>query len=245
MELPPYRVPTTRSILKHMWHKGEQYLKKVGGVILVASVIIWALGYFPKDKVKEQTLNVQISKTEKYYAQRINASADKKEIEKNSFQKDSVLTVLTGQYRRDQQENSYIGKIGKAIEPVIKPAGFDWRMGISILTGVAAKEIVVGTMGVLFQSEDNPDHPRKSLGTKLKTQVYASGEKAGEHVFTPLIALAFMIFILLYAPCIGTLSVIARETGSVKWSLFVITYTTILAWLMAVLIYQFGSLLGF
>jgi ferrous iron transport protein B len=244
MELPPYRVPTTRSLLKHMWHKGEQYLQKVGGVILIASVIIWALGYFPTNKEKESALKTKISNTENFYSQLLIAHSAKNEIKTISFQKDSTVNSLVGQYKRDKQENSYIGEIGKAIEPIIKPAGFDWRMGISILTGIAAKEIVVGTMAVLYQSEDNPDNPRKSLGTKLKSQVYASGDKAGENVFTPLIAFSFMIFILLYAPCIGTLSVIARETGSVKWSFFVLTYTTFIAWLMAVIIYQGGSLLG-
>lgn len=244
MELPPYRVPTTRSLIKHMWHKGEQYLKKVGGIILIASILIWALGYFPKDKEKEILFANQLAqKTQQYDLDKINSGNKSKTELKN--EKDSVLNSIAINFKRDQQENSYIGRIGKFIEPVIAPAGFDWRMGISILTGVAAKEIVVGTMAVLFQSEDDLGKNSKTLGAKLKLQVYTEGDKKGELIFSPLVALSFMIFILLYAPCIGTLTVIARETGSVKWSLFVLGYTTFLAWFLAVLVFQIGTLLGF
>ena len=183
MELPPYRMPTTKSILRHTWEKGAQYLKKMGGIIIIASIIIWFLGYYP--------------------------------------QHDAYETVA------EQQENSYIGQIGKAVEPVIEPLGFDWKLGIGLISGVGAKELVVSTLGVLYTNEEDVENVNLSNRIPI----------------TPLAALAYMLFVLIYFPCIATLAAIKQESGSWKWALFAAGYTTVLAWCIAFVVYQLGNLI--
>lgn len=183
MELPPYRMPTTKSILRHTWEKGAQYLKKMGGIIMIASIIIWFLGYYP--------------------------------------QHDAYETVV------EQQENSYIGQIGKAVEPVIEPLGFDWKLGIGLISGVGAKELVVSTLGVLYTNEEDVENVNLSNRIPI----------------TPLAALAYMLFVLIYFPCIATLAAIKQESGSWKWALFAAGYTTVLAWCIAFVVYQLGNLI--
>ena len=188
MELPPYRKPTARNATIHMWSKGKQYLQKMGTVILAASIIVWALGYFPHHE--DQTPQQQV-------------------------------------------ENSYMGQMGKAIEPVVEPLGFNWQMGVSVLTGAAAKEIVVSTMGVLYTGEADADEESASLKEKLQT----AKKPNGENVFDPIVAYSFMLFILLYFPCIAALAAIKREAGT-KWMVFEIFYTTGVAWLVSFIFYQ-------
>lgn len=185
MELPPYRMPTSKSVLRHTWEKGAQYLKKMGGIIMIASIIIWFLGYYPNHSSYQTTA--------------------------------------------EQQENSYIGQIGKSIEPIIKPLGFDWKMGVGLLSGVGAKELVVSTLGVLYTNDGNLDDD--ALPERI----------AQQSDITPLIAFAYMLFTLLYFPCIATLAAIRQETGNWKWPLFAACYTTVLAWIVAFLVYQIGS----
>lgn len=185
MELPPYRMPTSKSVLRHTWEKGAQYLKKMGGIIMIASIIIWFLGYYPNHSSYQTTA--------------------------------------------EQQENSYIGQIGKSIEPIIKPLGFDWKMGVGLLSGVGAKELVVSTLGVLYTNDGNLDDD--ALPERI----------AQQSDITPLIAFTYMLFTLLYFPCIATLAAIRQETGSWKWPLFAACYTTVLAWIVAFLVYQIGS----
>ena len=192
MELPPYRMPTAKVVLRHTWEKGKQYLKKMGGIIMVASIIIWFLGYYPNHEAYETTA--------------------------------------------EQQENSYIGQLGKAIEPAIEPLGFDWKMGVSIVTGLAAKEIVVSSMGILYHVPDAEENSQ-SLIESLQQQQYSNGQK----VFTPLVAYGFMLFILIYFPCMAVIAAIRKEAGW-KWALFTIFYTTGLAWLVSFGVYQIGSL---
>ena len=182
MELPPYRMPTAKSIFRHTWEKGAQYLKKMGGIIMVASVIIWFLGYYPNH--------------------------------------DAYETVA------EQQENSYIGQLGRAIEPVIEPMGFDWKLGIGLISGVGAKELVVSTLGVLYV--DDPDADSVSLAERIP--------------ITPLVAFCYMLFVLIYFPCIAALAAIKQESGSWKWALFAACYTTVLAWLVSFAVYQIGGL---
>lgn len=182
MELPPYRMPTAKVVLRHTWEKGKQYLKKMGGIIMVASIIIWFLGYYPNH--------------------------------------DAYAT------QAEQQENSYIGQLGKAIEPIIEPLGFDWKMGIGILSGVGAKELVVSTLGVLYTNDDDIDSVNLSERIPI----------------TPLVAYCYMLFVLIYFPCIATLAAIRQESGSWKWAVFAATYTTILAWIIAFAVHQIGSL---
>ena len=182
MELPPYRMPTSKSIMRHTWEKGAQYLKKMGGIIMIASVIIWFLGYYPNH--------------------------------------DAYSTTA------EQQENSYIGQIGKAIEPVIEPLGFDWKMGVGILSGIGAKELVVSTLGVLYTNDDGIE----------------SVDLADRIPITPLVAYGYMLFVLIYFPCIATVAAIKNESGSWKWAAFTICYTTLLAWIVAFLVHQVGGI---
>jgi ferrous iron transport protein B len=236
MELPPYRVPTLRSTLKHMWNRASQYLRKIGGVILLASIIIWALEYYPK--------NVEYSKN---YDSEINSKAialinnditDSAEIKKINQE----ISVLKNAKRSEHIQKSYIGIIGKSIEPALRPLGFDWKMGISLLTGIAGKEVVVSTLAILNQTENNTDEHSGTLQYKLQNEKYTSGDRKGENVFNPLVAFAFLIFILIYFPCLAVISVIKKESGKWKWALFVVVYTTGVAWLMSFLVYQIGSL---
>lgn len=183
MELPPYRMPTSKSIMRHTWEKGAQYLKKMGGIIMIASIIIWFLGYYPRHDAHESVA--------------------------------------------EQQENSYIGQIGKAIELVIKPLGFDWKLGIGLISGVGAKELVVSTLGVLYTNEGDVENVNLSDRIPI----------------TPLVALAYMLFVLIYFPCIATFAAIKQESGSWKWAIFAAGYTTGLAWLVAFTVFQIGSII--
>lgn len=241
MELPPYRMPTGKSILLHMWEKGAQYLKKMGNVILVASIIIWALGYFPRDVHYSKDYASLISKKENLYKNKEKSiiPSNKLQIDELNRYKNKEINKLRIERESEHQKESYLGQIGHFIAPVIKPLGFDWRMGVSLLAGVAAKEIVVSTMGVIFQADDDGD---ESLQTKIKQQVYTSGSKKGKKIFTPLTALGFMIFILIYFPCVATIAAIRKESGSWKWAIFTVLYTTGLAWTVSFLIYQIGSM---
>ena len=237
MELPPYRVPILKSVLKQTWFKGEQYLRKMGTIILVASIIIWALGYFPRGEKINMEYEQKIHSVQQSFASQINSeNLSEKEIES--------INKLKLEQQQLKQEHSFIGRLGKFIEPVIAPLGFDWKMGVSLIAGSAAKEIVISTMGVLYQtdpgSEDN-----MNLISKIKKQTYLDGPKAGQVVFTPLIALSFMLFILIYFPCIAVVAAIKNESGNWKWSLFLVIYTTVLAWVVSFLIYQGGTLLGY
>jgi ferrous iron transport protein B len=218
MELPPYRMPTLKAILKHTWFKGAQYLKKMGTIILLASVIIWALGYFPRNNARNDYYQGMLSQAEN----------------------DSQVKVIKAAMRQEQQEQSFIGRIGRLIEPIIQPLGFDWRMGVSLVAGSAAKEVVVSTMGVLYQTGE--DEGVTGLIGKLQTQVNTSGPSQGDPVYTPLVAFAFMIFILIYFPCIAVIAAIRKESGRWKWPAFLAVYTTALAWIAAFIVFQVGSL---
>ena len=229
MELPPYRIPTLKNTGLHMWFKARQYLKKMGTVILVASVIIWALGYFPKNINFSQNYDQMIAQV----------SQDSLLYETSKSEKIKVIEI---QKESERQEKSYIGQIGHLMEPVIAPLGFDWKMGVSIFTGLAAKEIVVSTMGVLYHADLEADENSTSLIKGLQTQVHQSGELKGQKVFTPLVAFGFILFILIYFPCIAVITAVRKESNR-KWALILTTYTTVLAWIVSFLVYQIGSLL--
>ena len=190
MELPPYRVPTAKSIFRHTWEKGRQYLQKMSGIILVCSIVIWFLGYFP-----------------------------------NQDRYDTP---------QQQQEHSFIGYVGKAMEPALKPLGFDWRMGVGIVAGVGAKELVVSTLGVMYAGEEPVALDTNADETRLQRALIKSVTPAG--------ALAYMVFILLYFPCIATFIAIRNETGGWKWALFTAVYTIVLAWVMAFATFHLASL---
>lgn len=228
MELPPYRIPTLRNTTIHMWNKSVQYLTKMGTVILFASILIWALGYYPK--------NVSYSKD--YEAVIAQVEADPALVDSV---KSSLINQLSIDMESERMKQSYIGQMGHFIEPVIRPLGYDWKIGVSIITGLAAKEIVVGSMGVLYQSDLEADETSVSLQTKLQEQVHTSGPEIGQKVFTPLVAYSMMLFILIYFPCVAVIAAIRRE-ASWQWSVFTMVYTTVLAWVVAFATFQIGSL---
>ena len=197
MELPPYRWPTAKAIGRHTWEKGKEYLKKMGGIILVASIIVWALGYFPHNEALDDSA---------------------------------------------QQEQSYIGRMGKAVEPMFRPQGFNWKLDVSLIAGVGAKEIVASTIGVLYSgddsfADDDSFSDDNAKYTRLRQLMYADG-------ITPLSAYCYLLFILLYFPCIATIVAIKNETGSWRWATFAAVYTTIVAWVVSALVYQVGCLLA-
>ena len=222
MELPPYRWPTPKAIWRHTWEKGKEYLKKMGGIILVASIIVWALGYFPHND-------------DLPHAQ--------------------------------QQEQSYIGRMGKAIEPVFSPQGFNWKLDVSLLAGVGAKEIVASSIGVLYSGDDEIDDDDddddefsedtefsedSEKYTRLRQAMLREGitpmaayvrQAMLREGITPMAAYAYLIFILLYFPCVATIVAIKNETGSWRWALFAASYTTVVAWITSALVFQIGSLL--
>ena len=239
MELPPFRMPTSRSIVKGMWGKAVEYLKKIAGIILIASIIIWGLSNYPVNKTSDASYKLSVQDVEKDFTLKLSV-ASKTDSLSLLKQENKILKNLELQKRAELQEYSFLGRIGRFIEPAIRPLGFDWKMGIAILSGAPAKEIIVGTMGVLYQSDDEKNS-NVSLITKIQQQKYTSGDKAGQYIFSPLVAFSFMIFVLLYFPCIGTLTVIAKESGSWKWSVFAALYTTTLAWLISFAIFQIGS----
>ena len=199
MELPPYRMPTMKASLRHTWAKGVQYLRKMGGTILVASIIVWALNYFPHHE-DQDAASVQLTETS-----------------------DSSI---------DPDNDSYLEMMGKAINPVMQPIGFHWRATVAAIAGVPAKEIVVSTLGVLYA--DNEAAPEERLSRRLK----ADDPTTGKPDFTAAAALSFLIFILLYCPCIATVTAIARESGSWKWGAFSVVYNTFVAWIVAFAAYH-------
>lgn len=248
MELPPYRMPTVRTMLRHMWHRTEQYLKKITSVILIASVIIWALGYFPLKKdlpidydAKIETLEQEMASGKAVQAQAGDSFSLPVEFLTSGPNPEEAIQQLKARRDAELQEYSYIGRLGKAIHPVMAPLGFDWKMSVALLTGIMAKEVIVGTMGVLYEAKEKAEGGSASLITKLQDYTYVSGPKAGEPVITPLTAFAFMMFILIYFPCVGVLAAIRKETGTWKWPIFSVLYTTSLAWLVAFLVFRIGS----
>ncbi len=247
MELPPYRVPTWRSIFIHMWDKAVHYLRKISGVILIASIIIWALGFFPSGFKLTKSHEQKTESLKIAFEQYKNANPDltKDEIAVQQEKLNEQISVLEFEKSQNQQNESFIGKMGKTIEPIMRPLGFDWKMSVAIISGIAAKEIVVSTLGVLYHGDMPTQTQNASLINKIQNQKYIDGPKIGQPVFTPLIALSFMVFILLYFPCIGVIATISRESGHWKWGLFTIVYTTTIAWIAAFLVFQIGSLAGF
>jgi len=244
MELPPYRIPTLRNTLRHTWYKGAQYLKKMGGIILLASLIIWLLGYFPGNTEKLRVYDEQIrQQTASYDRQIAEARQDTSRLIALQDQKAASIAEIKNQKDAKHQELSFIGQIGRFIEPVMRPLGFDWKMSVSLVAGAAAKEVIVSTMGVLYGSGNTDE--TGDLVSRIQQQQYETGSKKGEKVFTPLASFSFLIFVLIYFPCIAVIAAVKKESGHWKWALFVAGYTTALAWFMSFLFYQGGLLLGF
>lgn len=227
MELPTYRMPTARNILFNMWEKTKHYLKKIGTVILVGVIIIWALEYFPR--TTERTAGYEAT------IETLQAQAD------TDAAAAQLLHQTEMEMESDRLMNSYIGRIGKVMQPIMSPMGFDWKMSIALLAGLPAKEIIISTMGVLYQS--NVDESTVNLQEKLINEVHDRGKLKGQKVFNTASALAFLVFILVYFPCIGTVAAINNESGTWKWGAFSVAYTTLLAWVLALITYQFAILI--
>ena len=208
MELPPYRIPTLSATLRHMWERSEQYLRKIGGLILVAAVVIWFLSYYPRVESGVYGSDVVVEQV-------VAGSVD--EVVEHS----------------SQAENSYLGRLGRLCEPVMQPMGLDWRASVALLSGAVAKEIIVSTLSVLYSVDSSDDE----IST-LSSHILLSGNYSRPS------ALAFIIFILLYFPCIATLATIARETGGWKWAVFSVVYNTLVAWVLAFAAYQIGMMIG-
>jgi ferrous iron transport protein B len=196
MELPPYRMPTMRTTMRHMWEKGVQYLKKMGGIILAASVIVWALSYYPRG-------DESISHTQR-------------------------------------EEQSYLGRAGRFVEPAVRPLGIPWRGAVALMAGVGAKEITVSTLGVLYSNSYSDSEHDSEIA--LSREMKRIDPETGKPDWTPLAALSFMIFVLLYFPCMAALAAISKEAGN-KWALFSVVYNTVVAWVAAFLVYTIGTLI--
>lgn len=220
MELPPYRTPTLKATVRDMWSKARQYLRKMGGLILVASIIIWALSYFPRYSWEQVP--------EKFRAETL---ADMPAANIEGHTRDEINELILNSY---QQEHSYLGYVGKFCEPVVRPMQFGWKTCVALIAGASAKEVVVSTLGVLYVGDDNTDQLSARLSTPSKL--------TGKAPFDSAKAMAFMVFVLLYFPCIATLTAIARETGSWKYSLFSLSYNTAVAWVLSYLTYVLFSL---
>lgn len=246
MEMPPYRIPTLRATLLHMWRKAVQYLRKMGTVILLASIIIWFFSYFPSSTPRDKEFAAQSEQIERQLAACASASQTSGEQSPGQAERqDSLqreLTRIANERTALQQRNSLLGQLGRAIEPAIRPLGFDWRIGVGLLSGFAAKEVVVSTLGALLQTGGDVDEESVLLRERVRTVTVESGPRAGELLFTPLVALSLLIFVLLYMPCVAAIAAVRKESGGWKWALFTAFYTTAIAYLMAMLVYQVGSL---
>lgn len=226
MELPTYRMPTLRNIIFNMWEKTQHYLKKIGTVILIGVVIIWALEYFPRETENSGS-----------YVSRIETIQNQQLPQEIASE---LLEVAEMEMESDRLMNSYIGRLGKVMQPVMAPLGFDWKMSIALLAGLPAKEIIISTMGVLYQSD--VDDSTVNLQQKLQNEEHDHGKMKGQKVFNTASAMAFLIFILIYFPCIGVVATIKNESGSWKWGIFSVLYTTLLAWIMAFFTYNIFKL---
>ena len=231
MELPPYRAPMLRSLLIHMWDRAKMFLKKMGGVILIGSIIIWALSAFPRNVQYSLDYTSETAMVKALYETKMLA-ANQSDRDELAQERNIALKKLKVAKKAEKTEKSFMGRIGKSIAPVFAPIGIDWRGTVAILTGFVAKEIVVSSLGILYAVEEDAG---ESDGLK-KALV--------ESEMTPLSAFSMMLFVLLYLPCIATVAAIRRETGSSKWMLFSILYSTSLAWIVSFCVYQGGKLIG-
>jgi ferrous iron transport protein B len=233
MELPPYRMPTVKTILIHMWDRASSYLRKMGGIILAFSIVIWVLSEYPKPHHIEQKYDTLIEQTKLEFNRAI-VTVQKENPEKAKILYDNynmALDDLEIQKRQEMIKYTFIGKIGTFIYPVLQPLGFNWQMGVSLTTGFVAKEVVVSTMGVLYHASD--DESNQNLSKKLINPRYG---------ITPASALAFMIFVMIYIPCLATVTAIAREIGT-RWALFSIVYQIFVAWIVSFGFYHVARLI--
>jgi ferrous iron transport protein B len=220
IELPPYRLPRLRDVLRHMWERSRLFLSEAGTVILACTIVLWALLSFPRTLPEDAP---------DYDAMIAAASTDEARAELENQRKGELL------------RQSYAGRLGHAIEPAIEPLGFDWKVGIGIIGAFAAREVFVSTLGVVYSAGDEVDEESATLRERIREEV----REDGSPVYTPLMGLSLMIFFALACQCMSTLAVVKRETGGFRWPLFLFAYMTGLAWIASFVVYQGGRLLGF
>ncbi|MBN1154978.1 ferrous iron transport protein B [candidate division KSB1 bacterium] len=239
MELPPYRVPTLRGVLTHVWEKSWTYVKKAGTFILAASIVIWFFLYFPRPQKQIDDYHRRVMSLKQTYEVQASHSKNSEERTRLRLDYQHQLTEMENKLATEKLRHSYGGRLGNFIEPVFKPCGFDWRMDIALIAGFAAKEVIISTMGIVYgigtmHDDEIPDlHGTATLKEKLRNDPMYNARNV----------LALMIFILLYVPCIATLAVVKKELGKWKYPIFLAGYTLVIAWLMATLIYQFSAIL--
>lgn len=253
MELPPYRMPTLRGVLTHMWEKSWSYVKKAGTFILAASVVIWFILYFPRMKAHDKKYEELGNQLHQSYHASLN-QLDSMQLQKPNlkFEMTQKKEELTNQYRSDLQmlENrmameelgySFGGRFGRLIEPLFRPCGFDWRLDVTLVAGFAAKEVIVSSMGIIYglgEASIEVESSRSEMKTPLKEKLNQDPN------YNQLNMLAFMLFVLIYIPCMATLAAVKKELGKWKYPLFLAGYTLGVAWLLATAVFQIGKLLG-
>jgi ferrous iron transport protein B len=225
MELPPYRMPTLKMTLLHMWDRSSQYIRKMGGIILACSILIWAAGEYPKSPAVQREYAARLARLEAAHAGKAGAEYE------------GLKERLLLEKAAREKEHTVIGRAGSAIHPLLEPLGLNWQMGVSLVAGFVAKEIVVSTMGVLYHAPPGHEGPHRVRHSLMETL------QKPEHGITPLAAYTFMLFVLLYVPCLATIVVIGREAGW-GWALFSIAYQLVFAWLVCFLFYNTGRLIG-
>lgn len=228
MELPPYRVPMLKSLLIHMWDRGKFFLKRMGGVILIGSIVVWILAAFPLNVTYSKDYDTEIKKVQTLYETQIKKAPDLKRSALEQKQAAAVRAIRRSR-QAEKMEKSLMGRIGKLIVPLFEPVGIDWRGSVALLTGFFAKEIVVSTMGIIYAAGDDSEFLQNAINSSS---------------MTPLSGFALMVFVLLYLPCLATAVTIRRETGSRRWMAFSVIYSTLLAWIVAFVVYQGGTLIG-
>lgn len=299
MELPPYRIPTLRGVIIHMWERGVLFLRKAGTVIFGVCLFMWFLTSFPWNPPYSKDYEALIQEAQKSFQLEVAAIAEALKVPSQQLEthegfsaflavqrefeamveeleegpeveaahrwrqkqlaslrqsypdiyplftkymeakteRDKRVEDLERERAAEKLERSYAGALGRAIEPIVEPLGFNWKIGVSLVGGILAKEAVVGVLGMLYAVGEEAEAP---LRQRLLEDRWPDGSK----VFTPLVAFSLMIFTLLYVPCVASVAVIYRETNSWKWPLFAMFYTTAVAWIAAFIVYQGGRVLG-
>jgi ferrous iron transport protein B len=259
LELPPYKIPSPKLVLFRMYDRGMAFIRRAGTLILASMVVVWALTYFPHRDGNGQSYDVQLAKLESQLdevksglatvqseapnADELTAakSAERAaglEVEVESLE--ARMHHLQGEWQRQ----SLLGRAGRLIEPAVEPLGWDWRIGMAALASFPAREVVVGTLGIIYDAGEVSDDDSDSLREKLQTATWDAGPRAGERVFTIPVALSLMVFFALCCQCASTLAVIRRETNSWRWPAFTFFYMTALAYVGAFLTYQLGTWLS-
>jgi ferrous iron transport protein B len=239
MELPPYRIPTFKSTLLHMWDRASQYLRKMGGIILAFSVVIWFMGEYPKSPDVAREYDARIISLQSHNERTIDRAradgASPAAIEALRTNLDAKLESLEVEKITREKRNTMIGRMGAMLTPLTEPLGFNQQMGISLVTGFVAKEVVVSTMGVLYHAGNGSGGAQQPIDQAIRRPEYG---------ITPLAAYTFMLFVLLYVPCLATVVVMGREAGW-RWAFISLGYQLALAWSVCFIFYNAGRMLGF